>query len=128
MRLPRMTTRRWMLAAAVVGLLLGVADGSWRLKQRRDYCLQQAGKLAQVAKDLRFMASRFASRSPSQRPSIIFKGQTHEAAEVAAYCAERRKFYLRAASRPWLSVPAEPPRGTLVVILDAYTKIFADVP
>jgi hypothetical protein len=35
-----MSTRRWMIAVAVVGLLLGVVVGGWRLKQQRDYCLQ----------------------------------------------------------------------------------------
>jgi hypothetical protein len=34
MRRSRMTTRRWMVAVAVVGLLLGVVVEGWRLKQR----------------------------------------------------------------------------------------------
>jgi hypothetical protein len=32
MRLTRMTTRRLMIAVAVVGLLLGIVVGGWRLK------------------------------------------------------------------------------------------------
>jgi hypothetical protein len=38
MRLPRMTTRRWMVAVAVVGLLMG----GYRLKQRHDDFLSRA--------------------------------------------------------------------------------------
>ena len=42
MRLPRMTIRRWMIAVAIVGLLLGGAMGADRLKRRRDIFLQRA--------------------------------------------------------------------------------------
>ena len=36
MRLPRMTTRRWMVAVAVVGLAMSGIMGGVRLKRRRD--------------------------------------------------------------------------------------------
>jgi hypothetical protein len=36
MRLPRMTTRQWMIAVAIVGVLLGGIDGAQRLRRRRD--------------------------------------------------------------------------------------------
>ena len=42
MRLPRMTTRRWMVVVALVGLLMGGAIGGIRLKQRHDYFLSWA--------------------------------------------------------------------------------------
>ena len=38
MRLPRMTTRRWMIVAVAIALALG----GHRLKQRRDACLMRA--------------------------------------------------------------------------------------
>jgi hypothetical protein len=105
MRLSRMTTRRWMIAVAVVGLLLGVVVGGRRLKQRRDYCLQQASDLARMETFFRSMESRSAARPPPQRPSIIVDGHTYQAATLAACFAERKEIYLHAASRPWLSVP-----------------------
>ena len=36
MRLPRMTTRRWMIAVAVVALLIGGSIGGYRLKKWHD--------------------------------------------------------------------------------------------
>ena len=42
MPLPRMTTRRWMVVVAVVGLLMGVIIGAIRLKRRSDYLLSRA--------------------------------------------------------------------------------------
>jgi hypothetical protein len=42
MRLPRMTTRRWMVAAMIIALALGSYREATRLKQRRDVCLMRA--------------------------------------------------------------------------------------
>ncbi len=36
MRLPRMTTRRWMVVVMVVGLVMGGIIGGIRLKRRHD--------------------------------------------------------------------------------------------
>jgi hypothetical protein len=105
MRLSRMTTRRWLIVVAVVGLLLGVVDGGRRLKQRQDYCLQQASGHARMETFFRSMESRSAARPPPQRPSIIVDGHTYQADTLAACFAERKEIYLHAVSRPWLSVP-----------------------
>jgi len=105
MRRSRMTTRRWMIAVAVVGLLLGVVVGGQRLKQRRDYYLQQANNQARWENYFRSMASRVASRPRLQQPSIIFAERTYSVAELAAEYAKRKVMYLHAASRPWISVP-----------------------
>jgi hypothetical protein len=109
-----MTTRRWMVAVAVVGLLLGVGVEGRRLKQQRDYYLQQANDVAQRENDCRSIASRVASRPSLQQPPVTFVGQTHTVAEVAAeyakvaaYYAKRKEMYLHAASRPWISVPPD---------------------
>jgi hypothetical protein len=113
MRLSRMTTRRWMIAVAAIGLLLGVVVGGRRLKRRRDYYLQQANDVARHENYWRSTASRVASRPPLQQPPVTFVvvGQTHtlaevaaEYAKVAAYYAKRKEMYLHAASRPWISV------------------------
>jgi hypothetical protein len=39
MRFPRMTTRRWMIVVAVVGLVLGMAIAGLRLHRRRELFL-----------------------------------------------------------------------------------------
>jgi hypothetical protein len=84
MRLSRMTTRRWMIAVAVVGLLLGVVDGGRRLKQRQDYCLQQASGHARMETFFRSMESGSAARPPPQRPAIIVDGHAYQAATLVA--------------------------------------------
>ena len=107
MRRSRMTTRRWMVAAAVVGLLLGAIVGGRRLKQRRDYYLQQANNEARWESYFRSMASRVASRTPLQRPFVTCDRQTYTIAEVAAEYAKLKEMYLHAASRPWVSIPPD---------------------
>jgi hypothetical protein len=42
MRLPRMTTRRWMIVATAIAIALGGIREAGRLKQKRDTCLMQA--------------------------------------------------------------------------------------
>jgi hypothetical protein len=123
MRLPQMTTRRWMIAVAVVGLLLGTAVMGRRLKQRRDYCLQQARNQAWIENHFCSMESRLASNSPPQRFTIISDGHIHQADSVAAYFAERKEFYLHAASRPWLSVPPDQRRETVILESDSQTIV-----
>jgi hypothetical protein len=115
-RLSRMTTRRWMIAVAVVGLLLGVVVGCRRLKQRRDYCLQQASYKAREETFFRSMESRSAALPPPQRPLIIVDGRAYQAATLATCFAKRKEIYLRAASRPWLSVPPVFPLGDFLFV------------
>ena len=111
MRLARMTTRRWMIAVAVVGLLLGVVVGGQRLKQRRDYHIRQANSEARWENFFRSMAARDASRPPKQRPSIMLDGHSYQAATLAAYLAGRKDTYIHISSRPWLSGPPALPAG-----------------
>jgi hypothetical protein len=115
MRLPRMTTRRWMLAVAILGSLLGAVVGGRRLEHRRDYCLQQASDAARLEATFRTMERLSASQFPPQRPSNIITGRTYEAAEVAEYFAGRKERFLRAAYRPWLAVP--PPLESGVILI-----------
>jgi hypothetical protein len=115
MRLTRMTTRRWMLAVAAIGLILGVVVGGRRLKQRRDYCLQRASSNARTEKFFRSLESRGASRPPTERPSIMVDGHPCEAAALAAYFAGRKNLYLHTAPRPWLSVPPVTPRHMFLI-------------
>jgi hypothetical protein len=112
----RMTTRRWMVAVAVVGLLLGVVVGGQRLKQRRDYCLQQASKYARMETDFRSMEARSATLPPRQRTLVFVDRHAYQAATLAACFAERKEIYLHAASRPWLSVPPPLPVKAFILV------------
>jgi hypothetical protein len=116
MRLARMTTRRWMIAVAVVGLLLGVVVGGQRLKQRRDYYIRQANVEARWENFFRSMAASGASRRLKQRPFIILDGHSHQAATLSAYFAGRKDTCLHASSRPWLSGPPALPAGDFIII------------
>jgi hypothetical protein len=107
---------------AVVGLLLGVVVGGRRLKQRRDYCLQQASYQAREETFFRSMESRSAALPPPQRPLIIVDRHVYQAATLAAYFAKRKEIYLHAASRPWLSVP--PPFLSDAIIVDRPSQTF----
>jgi hypothetical protein len=122
MRRSRMTTRLWMVAVAVVGVLLGIVVGGRRLKQRRDYYLQQANDQARREKYWRSMTSMIASRPPLQQPSVTSVGQTPTVAEVAAqyanlaaYYAKLKEIYFHAASRPWISVPPDYGRRAFLI-------------
>jgi hypothetical protein len=68
MRPPRMTTRRWMAAVAIVALSLGGSHYAIRLKHRRDRYLAQAmvhsSLEAQALRSLASAPARFALREP----------------------------------------------------------------
>ena len=53
MRFPRMTTRRWMVAVAVVALVMGEIVGGVRLTRRRDLFVRLAQFHAQMAAESR---------------------------------------------------------------------------
>jgi hypothetical protein len=42
MRLPRMTTRRWMIVVAIVAFLLGCAVEAWRRHQEAEFAREYA--------------------------------------------------------------------------------------
>jgi hypothetical protein len=48
MRLPRMTTRRWMIVIAIVGLALGLVIGGFRLQRRQSEFLARAQRHAKM--------------------------------------------------------------------------------
>jgi hypothetical protein len=66
MRLPRMTTRRWMIVAAAIAMALGGIREVGRLKQRRDTCLIQATWHAEAAAYHRRLSVRLATRTDRQ--------------------------------------------------------------
>ena len=101
MRMPRMTTRRLMVAVAVVAILMG----GELMRRRRAACLErltwlQGRETAWGADDPsweREVASRYLKR-----------GKQMGVVEALAEVARQKRKYEYAASHPWLPVPPDP--------------------
>ena len=111
MRLPRMTTRLWMLAVTVIGLMIG---GAVLLKQRRAYFLLLAQshqkEVASSTARGEALKSRFGRTSGMSNEEIMHLhrdyGRMTDRAEHHAAMAEK---YRQAARQPWLPVEPDPP-------------------
>jgi hypothetical protein len=104
MRLPRMTTRRWMIAIAVMAIGQYGAIVGWRLAVYR----QRAALYGQLAK-----VSRGFARLPPDRVIPKGDGRFARTARTAAiwahhYTALSRK-YAQASVHPWLFLEPDPP-------------------
>jgi hypothetical protein len=104
MRLPRMTTRRWMVAVAVVALVLGAVQ----LKRRRDDLLSGAQSHAQVEQKWR--------QWEALERRALQAGEVDANPSLAAWVARRISYhrtmarkYRHAARFPWLPVGPDPP-------------------
>jgi hypothetical protein len=111
MRLPRMTTRRWMIVVAVVSLLI---SGGLRLKQRRDYFLSlarsHAQKMPSSTAEGKALKSRFGSTSGMRGEEILFLRRDFDRMmDRADHHAGLVQKYHRAARYPWLPVEPDPP-------------------
>ena len=62
MRVPRMTTRRWMIAAMTIALALGCYREAIRLKHKRAVCLMQATWHAEAEAYRRRLSLRNANK------------------------------------------------------------------
>jgi hypothetical protein len=121
LRLPPMTTRRWMIAVAVVGLLLAGCIGGYRLKRLHDHFLQRAQdhammeianrKSERAHRELFEMRGGFGPGSETLRAKslrdIVFFSRT------ASYHAAMAQKYEYAARHPWLPVAPDPPEPPL---------------
>ena len=94
MRLPRMTTRRWVVVVALVGLLMGGAIGGIRLKQRHDYFLSCA---------------RYHSAFEGYRRNVAQHDHDPVLARMIDYNAMMARKYREAARFPWLPVEPDSP-------------------
>ncbi len=130
----RMTTRRWMVGVAVVGIVMGGAISFVRLKRRHDsflFLAQFHGEREQywrreepeMIESIR-LAERVAkqaedrqqSRDDSQSEAECLKAGVAERRRIAAHVARliaynatlARKYEL-AAAYPWLPVEPDPP-------------------
>jgi hypothetical protein len=98
-RLPRMTTRRWMVAVAVVGLVIGGTAEAIRLKRRHDYFVIRARRHASAEAAFRSWAQTSSARSRHILASI---------SRNLDYHADMARKYGHAARFPWLSVEPDP--------------------
>ncbi|SRR5579883_2155774 len=107
MRLPRMTTRLWMIVVAVVAL--SIAAEQMRRKSAR--YRERAERHAKIEEACRKSAALLPLMKPSDYE--IMCGRMVQATRLspwlAAYHAELRRKYEYAARYPWLPVEPDPP-------------------
>ena len=87
MWLPRMTTRRWMVAVAVAGLLMAIG--------------------LEVRRELR-LARRYRAWADAWGHCLVWYDGRRGDQRSAYYCAKMKRKYERASSRPWLPVEPDP--------------------
>jgi hypothetical protein len=139
MRLPRMTTRRWIMVVVAVALVMAVIVGGLRLRQRREALairaighamrkaecehLKHNSKQMLILTDLRNNILSQERSLGSDDPPRPDKGLTHRAKaakldwheeavrmdRAIAYHAAMQRKYEDAAQRPWLPVEPDPP-------------------
>jgi hypothetical protein len=103
MRLPRMTTRRWMVAVGIVGLLMSTALSGYRLKQRRDDYLSRA-QLHSAEFFMRAHKTHLIIRTHRNRDDYL-----DTQCLISGYHAAMASKYRHAALYPWLPVEPDPP-------------------
>ena len=128
MRLPRMTTRRWMVAVALVALALASGIGLHRILRLRRLYRSRAEMYAQGEQGVRSMLVLYerAREGPAGHRSLGAPAAPDGDAsgrimlryrpEAVAYqlkllgrFAALREKYERAAANPWLPVDPDPP-------------------
>jgi hypothetical protein len=106
MPLPRMSTRRWMIAVAVVAIALGLD----RLYERRQRALAMARYHRSKEREQRLALvlpqyhAYLATLNPESAQSIL-RGRERQ----LKWHGELRRVYERAARYPWLLVAPDPP-------------------
>ncbi len=100
MRLPRMTTRRWMAVVAVVGLLMGLAIVGYRLKQWHSYFVARAVHHRSMEVVFKSFGGTLLANSNRIRASV---------SENLGYHVAMARKYRHAARFPWLSIAPDPP-------------------
>jgi hypothetical protein len=112
MRLPRMTTRRWMVAVAGVGLVFGVG----RLLVLRQRYLGEAAQhagfrayLLRTPENIAYWESRWTSQREGRPASCPWPAKPPFVPAIADYHEAMRLKYEHAARYPWLSVEPDPP-------------------
>jgi hypothetical protein len=107
MRLPRMTTRRWMIAVAVVALSVAGEQMRRRAVQYR----RQAEHHARIELVCRQTAARLPLMKPSDYEGYCgyMVRNIRNSPRIAAFHADLRRKYEHAARYPWHPVEPDPP-------------------
>ena len=117
----RMTTRRWMAAVAVVGLLMGGSVVGYRLKRRYDYFLAYFRKHAQMEEYLRHAEAfkgdaaepAYGATTDFERMNTLLMQRRHNQAlwsRMVDYHVLMARKYRHATCYPWLPVEPDPPK------------------
>ncbi len=93
MRIPRMTTRRWIVVVMIVAVLLGVE----RTRRRAAYLQQRAVENEQAETAIKIILL------PAPGTDV------ESLRRRADYYAHLKEKYRRAARSPWLSIEPDPP-------------------
>ncbi len=120
MRLLRMTTRRWMVTVAVIGVMSGGVVGGVRLKRRHDGFQARARFYIQYESSWKKMEGiacahlqglEEQSAAAEPRPDLVadWKENIKECRRWAVYNAGMARKYRHAARFPWLPVEPDPP-------------------
>ena len=125
MRLPRMTTRRWMVAVAVVGLLMG-GISSYRIRRRYSEFIgrvrhhelleaaykEQGRHVADFSRSSSVIMEDLKDDPGSGRLKALRNSILQNAASFSQrteYHADMARKYRHAARYPWLPVEPDPP-------------------
>jgi predicted nucleic acid-binding protein len=106
MRLPRMTTRRWMVAVSIVAVGLG----AWILITRSRSYADLAAWHADRENEVRRVAEAFEG---GQFDADIWRDAlalARRSRRLIAYHSALRRKYVLASRRPWLPVEPDPPK------------------
>lgn len=98
MPLPRMTTRRWMIAVAIMGVLMA-AEATRR-------------RWAELSAEYRQAATLHRALTEVYRSGAHLDSRVEDPADTLRLVAHQLRLaekYERAAQRPWLPVPPDPP-------------------
>jgi hypothetical protein len=114
MRLPRMTTRRWMIVVVVVGVLMGGIVVADRLRQRRadfNTLAQHHTYMKVYFRDWGQSASAVALWEASGRSDAHarLKDLKDRLSRLLAYHESMERKYQHAVRYPWLAIEADPP-------------------
>jgi hypothetical protein len=110
MRLPRMTTRRWMIAVAIVAIALATVLLSHRhlwMGERGDYHERIERRQADRARGLGQLAVSFTDSHPEMAARL--RAHATFEAELGDQHARLKEKYRSVARYPWLTIEPEPP-------------------
>jgi hypothetical protein len=112
MRLPRMTTRRWIIVVAIVALVVGgmvLARRQGVYRVRAAFYAQQEQVATRRLRHWTQEVVRFSGRPQSDEQRRLAELMEDYSRDRVAYHARLKVKYRRAAHYPWLPIAPDPP-------------------